>query len=314
MSKLNDELVSDVKRVSMLELVSRAGYTPIKNGSVYILKEHDSFVIFPKTNSFCHYSQSDGNGYVGGSTIDFCIKYMSMSFKESVEYLQDMSKCSVRADIPSNNIKEEKKDFVLPKKNDNNNRVIAYLCKTRGISVDVVNKFIKDKRLYESKEKHNCVFVTYENGKPVYAFQRGTSTIKAFKQDVTGSDKSKAFPVYNKSNKVLVFEAPIDMMSYMTMYPEDKSNMIALGCLSPKGLYNFLNKYKDVDTVSLILDNDEPADKANGKMVLELNNKGYKIEGNDIYIALRESGVKDVNEYLIKIFIPLMEIIKSSRR
>ena len=62
----------------MEELVTYAGFTPVRRGSVFCLKEHDSFVIFPQTNSFCHYSQPGKNGYSGGSSIDFCMKYMAM--------------------------------------------------------------------------------------------------------------------------------------------------------------------------------------------------------------------------------------------
>lgn len=312
---MNDnDVIFNAKQVSMVELVSRAGYTPVKQGSYYKLKEHDSFVIFPKTNSFCHYSQSDGNGYVGGSTIDFCMKYMGMNMKEALEYLSDMSNFNLRAVIPSYP-KEEKKELILPERNSDNKRVVAYLCKTRGISLDVVGKFIKAGRLYESKDTHNCVFVTYEDKKPVYAFQRGTSSYKTFKRDVSGSDKSKAFPIYRSgSDKVLVFEAPIDMMSYITIYPDDKSSMIALGCLSPKGLYNFLDRHEDIVTVSLILDNDDPADEAYAKISEELKAKGYDIEDNEISDIIKENGVKDVNEYLVNIYNPLMKVIMTQRR
>ena len=75
----------------MEELVTYAGFTPVRRGSVFILKEHDSFVIFPKTNSFCHYSRAKGDGYVGGSPIDFCMEYMEMDFKEALTYLCDLA-------------------------------------------------------------------------------------------------------------------------------------------------------------------------------------------------------------------------------
>ncbi|MBQ9232879.1 MAG: toprim domain-containing protein [Lachnospiraceae bacterium] len=99
----------------------------------------------------------------------------------------------------------------------------------------------------------------------------------------------------------------------MTMYPNDKSNMIALGCLSPKGLYNFLNKCKDVDTVSLVLDNDEPADREYKKISELLVERGYIIEENSISEELKECGLKDVNEYLVNVYNPMMKMINSRR-
>lgn len=303
----NDNELYYAKQVPIAELVTQAGYTPVKRGATYVLKEHDSFVIFPNTNSFCHYSQVDGNGYVGGTTIDFCMKYMGMSFKEAVDYLCNMSNITV--DISKRNEwKENKKELILPEKNSDNKRVIAYLCKTRGIDIEVVNYFIKCKRLYESTDNHNCVFVTYDKEKnPVYAFLRSTNTSKSFKLDVCGSDKSEAFPIYKKgSKKVIAFEAPIDLLSFMTMYPEDESSLISLGCLSPKGLYKFLEKYDEINTVSLILDNDEPGIKASEKIGNELCERGYNIMHHDLSTEMREADVKDVNEYLISIFNPLL--------
>ena len=297
------------KQIPLTELVSNAGYTPIRNGSVFILKEHDSFVIFPETNSFCHYSQVDGNGYVGGTTIDFCMKYMGMSFKESVDYLCNMSNVTVNI---IEHRKVEKNKLVLPEKNSNNKRVIAYLCKTRGIDIEVVNYFIKCKRLYESTDNHNCVFVTYDKEKnPVYAFLRSTNTSKSFKLDVCGSDKSEAFPIYKKgSKKVIAFEAPIDLLSFMTMYHEDESSLISLGCLSPKGLYKFLEKYDEINTVSLILDNDEPGIKATEKIGTELQERGYSLLHHELLDEMKESEAKDVNDYLINIYNPLIKITK----
>ena len=74
----NDQSLYYAKQVPMEELVTYAGFTPLRRGSVFILKEHDSFVIFPKRNNFRHFSQVEGNHYVGGSTIDFCMKYMTL--------------------------------------------------------------------------------------------------------------------------------------------------------------------------------------------------------------------------------------------
>ena len=56
----NDQSLYYAKQVPMEELVTYAGFTPVRRGSVFILKEHDSFVIFSKTNSFCHYSRAKG--------------------------------------------------------------------------------------------------------------------------------------------------------------------------------------------------------------------------------------------------------------
>ena len=313
--KMEKDKVTVAKQVSIIELVRNAGYTPVKRGSVYVLKEHDSFVIFPNTNSFCHYSQVKKNGYVGGSTIDFCMRYMGMSFNDTLDYLCNSLKTEIKKIKP--NVKKDcTNEMMLPEKNKDNKRVIAYLCKSRGIDINVVNYFIKNNRLYESKDNHNCVFVTYdENEKPVYAFLRGTGINKSFKLDVKGSRKQEAFPLYRKgSDKVLAFEAPIDMLSYMTLFPNDNNSLISLGCLSPKGLYHFLERHSDIKNVSLILDNDEPGIMAVEGITEELIGKGYKVFENELSKEMFERGIKDVNEYLIDNSCIILGMMNSKTR
>lgn len=316
----NDNEIYYAKQVPIAELVTQAGYTPVKRGATYVLKEHDSFVIFPNTNSFCHYSQTEGNHHVGGSPIDFCCKYMGMSMKEAVDYLLELSghrrgdkdlshdstkrydvrKSSVESSKPG---KEMNKEMILPKKHTDNKRVIAYLSKTRCIDIDVVRDMIKRGRIYESATHHNCVFVTYDSrGNPRYASQRGTVTENPFKADVKGSDKMFGFPIYrSESNKVIVFEAPIDLLSYISLYPEDPNNLLALGCLSPKGLYRFLSQHQHIDTVSFLLDNDGVGPEAAYAATDMLLTHGYKVEEHELASAMEEIGVKDVNDYLVNI-------------
>ncbi|MBR4513794.1 MAG: DUF3991 and TOPRIM domain-containing protein [Lachnospiraceae bacterium] len=341
------------KSVPLTELVVHAGYTPLKRGSKYILREHDSFVIFPNTNSYCHYSRLGSGEHCTGTTIDFCEGYMNMETKEAIDYLLELAgydknygkqewkemqiaketgqrvkggtnaatKRRDETDGMPDQVRvlpqcehlsygddfaafyaedEEEKKLVLPQANADNKRVIAYLTKTRGIDIAVLNSFLRRGRLYESADYHNCVFVTYDENKvPRYASQRSTVPASKFKADVTGSDKSYGFPLHNAgSNKVTVFEAPIDMLSYMSLYPEDKSSKVALGCLSPRALYRFLREYEHIDEVSIMLDDDAPAIKAGERLKEVLTNHGYKVEDNPLRELLKDYEAKDVNEYL----------------
>ena len=358
----DDGRLQAAKDVRMEDLVTRAGYTPVRHGSVFVLKEHDSFVIFPQTNSFCHYSQPGKNGYSGGSTIDFCMKYMAMEFKEALDYLCEIAgykgrsspgkeyetkrksgavrgmasgmqvviprredlKLDRKADRGARTVQldaevlEDKEGMKLPPKNKDNRRVWAYLVKTRGIDSDVVNAFIKSGRLYESADHHNCVFVTYDaNGLPAYAFQRGTNPLKSFKKDVFGSDKLTGFPILREgSARLLVFEAPIDMMSYLSLYPKDRSSMIALGCLSPRGLYHFLDQHREIRTVSLLLDNDEAAKKVIPKITEKLKTFDYEVEHHKLRDEMKRVQVKDINEFLLAVrkTSPTVEVHKSRSR
>ncbi len=228
-----------------------------------------------------------------------------MDAKEAIDYLLELA--GHDKDYGKREWKEERrteraeaKKMVLPQANSDNRRVVAYLTKTRGIDISVLNPFMRKGRLYESADYHNCVFVTYDEDKvPRYASQRSTLPTSKFKADVTGSDKSYGFPSYNAgSDKVTVFEAPIDMLSYMSLYPEDKSSKVALGCLSSKALLRFLKMHEHVSTVSIMLDNDEPAVAASTKIKQKLTDLGYAVEDNPLGELLKNYNVKDVNEYL----------------
>ena len=55
---------------------------------------------------------------------------------------------------------------------------------------------------------------------------------KPFKCDVTGNDKNYGFNVVNvNSTELVVFEAAIDLMSYVDIFADYESNKLALGML-----------------------------------------------------------------------------------
>ena len=302
----NSEIMAEqnriAKSVDMVYLVKVFGYTPISRGNTHILREHDSFVIFNNTNTFYHYSQQQG-----GSPIDFCVKYGNMSIKEAIHYLLDLSgKHYEEIKTYSYERKKETKKHnlaeALPKPYENYRRVFAYLSKTRGISADVITFFMHNKMLYESADYHNCVFVARDkDGIPRYASMRGTLTgNNSFKGDVSGSDKSFGFSLYkDNTDKVVVFEAPIDLMSYMSLYPDNQDSLHALGCLDISSLNNFLDTHKDIKRVSFLTDNDKYAPEITAKHKSELIERGYIVDDHPLAELMKDVGVKDVNDYLL---------------
>lgn len=110
----------------------------------------------------------------------------------------------------------EAKSLILPYKNDNNRRVFAYLTKTRGISPDTVNFLIKAGKLYESKERHNCIFINEED---MFAEIRGTISGKKFNGVATGSKKDGIWCFHDPSSNNIsitsayICEAAIDAIS-----------------------------------------------------------------------------------------------------
>ena len=65
----------------------------------------------------------------------------------------------------------------------------------------------------EEAAHHNAVFVGRdEDGVPRYAHQRGTAG--SFRLDVKGSDKAFNFCYRGEGERLFVFEAPIDLLSF----------------------------------------------------------------------------------------------------
>ena len=115
----------------------------------------------------------------------------------------------------------------------------------------------------EDAKRHNVVFVGRDrSGTPRYAHVRGTAD--PFRQDITGSDKSYPFRYEGNGNQLFVFEAPIDLLSFICLYPQDwqTRNYLALGGVSGKALDCFLSERKDTRKVFLCLDSDTAGSEA----------------------------------------------------
>lgn len=89
-----------------------------------------------------------------------------------------------------------------------------------------------------------------------------------FRMDVTGSDKSFGFCYRGKGTELYVFEAPIDMLSHIALYPAgwEEHSYLSLGGVSPKALERFLSERKDIESVFIATDRDEAGNNAAEKL------------------------------------------------
>ena len=175
--------------------------------------------------------------------------------------------------------------------------MFAYLHK-RGIAPQVIRQFLNSGLLYEDAEHHNCVFVGKNSaGRAKYAGLRRTYDRegKGFRGDVTGSDKRVGFalPYDRSSDQVLVFEAPIDLMSYLTLH-RNTPNALALCGLYDGALQAYLADHPQIKRIELCLDADGPGREA----ARQFQNK-YTAMGYAVTVEEPRSG-KDWNEYLQK--------------
>ena len=126
-----------------------------------------------------------------------------------------------------------------------------------------MNFFIAAGDIYEDAAHHNVVFVGRDaDGHPRYASSRGIQ--EKFRQDVAGAEKAFSFAHRGTDKQLLVFEAPIDLLSFIELFPKNwqQHNYLSLGGVSGKALRQFLSERPDVERVFLCLDADKAGEDA----------------------------------------------------
>lgn len=200
---------------------------------------------------------------VGGGAVSFVQKFFGASYPDAVRSLLG----SHAGQIPSEQCntfrqsrsKETQTELVLPERSTDMRRLYGYLLNERCLDRDVVYAFVHAGTLYEDAPNHNAVFIgTDENGKPRHIQKRSTNPQSDYKGNVTGSDIAYAFHHVGTSDRLYVFEAPIDMMAYISMNKQgwEKHSYTALCSTADCAAIRMLKTYPNLKTVYLCLDHD----------------------------------------------------------
>ena len=219
----------------------------------------------------------------GGGPVSFVQKFYGLSYPEAVTRLLNGEQGEIISAPPK---QKEKREFQLPPKNDTMRRVYAYLLKQRLISRPVLDAFVHAKLIYESREPskggnpyHNAVFVGLdENGVPRHAHKRGLySQGPGLKRNVGGCDARYSFHHCGTSDCLYIFEAPVDLLSFLTLYGKDwQSHSYAALCgTSEHAMLWMLEQNKNLRHVLLCLDHDEAGIEASGRLTEILHKHGY---------------------------------------
>lgn len=276
------EQIDDMKaRCDLVELARYCGYTPIRKGNTYSLKEHDSVRIF-NHRTFMQFSSG-----VGGDAIVFLQHFNNCTFQEAAERLGDftgitgMTKQSVLNPRPilDEKIKQERVPFVLPEAAENYKRLYAYLIKTRCIDKSIVDYCVKNHFIYESAKHHNIVFLSRDKeGNVHHAFMRGTNEACPFKSDVAGNNKHYGFNIPAEGKELRVFESAIDALSEWTLTRDSSVSRLALGGVFDAPLETYLVEHPEIEKIELCLDGDAPGRQAANDISNKYVAKGYIVE------------------------------------
>jgi len=229
----------------------------------------------------------------GGYAVKFLQEFLGFSFQDSVLELLG-GNCSAQIAKPST--KPVTKPFELPEVNADMRRVFAYLTKQRFINPQIISHFAHEHKIYEDKQFHNVVFVgTDENGVPKQASVRSTISFgKPFRITVAGSDTNYSFSHFGNDEKLFVFEAPIDMLSFITLYQKDwqQHSYIAMNGVYESAVLKALESHADLHSVYLCTDKDTGGIEAAERLWDILSEHGY----TDIFRIAPQ--LKDWNESL----------------
>ena len=243
--------IDKANAVDLEKFLRAQGETLVRSGKEYRWKAHDSLTVCG--NKWFRHSQSKG-----GLPVDFVMEFYGKSFPEAVQMLTgepgEAQPEAGPAPSPA---------FRLPLRNVTNANILNYLTQERKLSPSLVNFFIAAGDIYEDAAHHNVVFVGRDaDGHPHYASSRGIR--EKFRQDAAGAEKAFGFAHRGTDKQLLVFEAPIDLLSFIELFPKNwqQHNYLSLGGVSGKALRQFLSERPDVERVFLCLDADKAGEDA----------------------------------------------------
>ncbi len=225
------------KLVSM-DIVAVAEFLGMKlkpgSSGAYYWEEHDSFHIYPNTNSFRWWSRS-----LGSNTIDLVqvvreeLTGQKPSFKEAAAFLETGQFENVTVQPP---VKEPFEYYLERYEHSDFNIGRQYLKEERGLSYETIDTFLASGNLATATHKKDdyfepvIVFKSRDNdGKMIGASLQGIVENRVqhpergrLKQMMKNSDGTAGFSLDIGNPKRLVFaEAPIDLMSYYDLHKDE---------------------------------------------------------------------------------------------
>lgn len=269
-----------------MEFLRRQGEKLIRSGPEYRMASDHSVTV--RGNEWYDHASKEGGG-----PISFVQNYFGLNYPEAVTRLLGGEQGRVYEPAPQKK-EEPKKEFIQPPAGREMRRLYAYMLKKRHIDREVLNTFVRAGLVYEDENYHNAVFIGKdEHGIVRHAHKRSTNDIgKSFRINVEGSDPRYSFHWFGTSDRLYVFEAPIDLLSFLTLYPKNwqRHSYVALCGVGEQAMLWMLEQTPSLRRPILCLDHDPAGIEANGRLTEILAEKGYK------ETAVLRSVYKDWNE------------------
>ena len=232
----------EAKNMNILDVANSLGMNMLKSSrNEYYWDEHDSFKINTSKNMFRWYSKD-----IGGDVIQMVQTLRGVSFREAINYLDTghFEEAKVQE------VTREPFKYLLEKYETDFDNGRRYLKEVRGLSENTIDFFLKEKvlalvnRKYKDGYSEQVLVFKYfdDNQNIIGGTLQGIVPNKDryegkgyLKQIIYNSDGTAGVNVTvgEKANRLIFFEAPIDMMSY---YELNKHNLNNVKLISMDGL------------------------------------------------------------------------------
>lgn len=232
----------EAKNMNILDVANSLGMNMLKSSrNEYYWDEHDSFKINTSKNMFRWYSKD-----IGGDVIQMIQTLRGISFREAINYLDTGNFEEVKVQ----EVTREPFKYLLEKYETDFDNGRRYLKEIRGLSDNTVDFFLKEKALALVNRKYQdgyseqvLVFKYFDDNQNIIGGTlQGIVPNKDryegkgyLKQIIYNSDGTAGVNVTvgEKADRLIFFEAPIDMMSY---YELNKHNLNNVKLISMDGL------------------------------------------------------------------------------
>lgn len=254
--RVSKEQIIKARNRNILEVAQNLGINLRKTGQTYVWTEHDSFVIFPKTNTYSWFSKDE----VGKNPIDLVQSFNGADFKQAVAYLNDIELSSF--DEAKIDVEPQKPFKYLLRDSSDVSKLKDYFENERGISQSTVRDFLQSGVIAQANRIHQNEF------EPVVVFKHRDSdgnivgaSLQGIKEnyvryptkgrlkEIISNSKRNWGITYNcgiepneDTFKLIFFEAPIDLMSYYELHKDnlEGTRLVAMNGLKENTIGNHL--------------------------------------------------------------------------
>lgn len=288
--KYSDQQKALANSIDLVDYLRSNGETLIKSGREYRWQRYTSVTV--RDNKwFKHKSQE------GGYPIKFLEEFYGYNYQDAMELLLSYANDTGTQIVSEQEEQKEVKPFELPPSNPDMKKAYAYLLKTRYIDQEIIDFFVQQGLIYEDAKYHNVVFVgADEDGIARHAHKKSTYTKgeQSYRGNVEGSDPRYSFHYKGSNENLFVFEAPIDMLSYISLAQHhwQENSYVALCGLGMQAMDTMLEQNPDIRCITLATDHDVAGSEGVERMIDHLKEQGYD------NIIIKKPLFKDFNEDL----------------